>query len=129
MQDIEHTQEPWTMGKPPYHGNEIHGVDRADGSRQLVARVYGYSAEEVRANMRRITACVKACQGIPTGALEAGVVVVPEDDARLIAAVLSQLSYREVVTWREFTETEYQRLKAIASALSRLQQNGGADHD
>lgn len=72
------------MGKGPLHENEIFGVDRVDGSRQLVARVYGYSAEEVRANMRRITACVKACQGIPTGALEAGAVVVPEDDARVM---------------------------------------------
>lgn len=107
------------MGKGPLHENEIFGVDRVDGSRQLVARVYGYSAEEVRANMRRITACVRACQGIPTGVLEAGAVVVPEDDARLMLRDAEEEN-------RRLRERVTQLEDGIMRVLSQL---GGDSHD
>jgi hypothetical protein len=46
------TQGPWRQGRPPYESpNEIFGTDRVDGSKQLVAKVYGYSHDEIHANV------------------------------------------------------------------------------
>ena len=53
---MSYTKGPWRRGKPPYHGNEVFGIDACDGGPQLVAQVYGYSDEEMKANLRLIGA-------------------------------------------------------------------------
>ncbi len=75
-----HTAEPWSIGKAPYKDHMIVGVDRVDGSEQVVAEVYGYSREERDANARRLKAMAAVCRGIPTDVLESvsAVVVTPE---------------------------------------------------
>lgn len=49
------TKGPWREAVGPYE-NGVYGVDRVDGSKQLVAEVYGYSHEEKNANRRLIAA-------------------------------------------------------------------------
>ena len=51
------TDGPWRNGVPPHeNANQIWGVDRADGSRQLVAEVFGHTEEEIAANVAGILA-------------------------------------------------------------------------
>ena len=51
------TQGPWRQGKLPRENiNQVYGVDREDGSSQLVAEVYGNTPEEVQSNLLAILA-------------------------------------------------------------------------
>ena len=51
------TKGPWRIGIPPHENpNQIWGVDWVDGSKQLVAEVYGHSEEEIAANVTSILA-------------------------------------------------------------------------
>lgn len=55
MNAREHTAGPWRMPETAYE-NGIYGIDSVDGSKQLVAEVYGYSHKQKMANCRRIVA-------------------------------------------------------------------------
>ena len=72
---MEHTKEPWHS-----HDKFIHTqFTSTEGLAQhyAVADVLEHSTidyETMLANARRIVACVNACAGIPTEALEGGVV-------------------------------------------------------
>ena len=51
------TKGAWRQGVPPRESlNEIWGIDREDGSRQLVAKVFGHSEEQIDSNVRAILA-------------------------------------------------------------------------
>ncbi len=56
----EHTKEPWTLGPAAVRG----------GDGQVVAKTWGDDGGQELANARRIVACVNACRGISTEALE-----------------------------------------------------------
>lgn len=63
---MEHTKEPWSIGKPPPNGEQTIGDSK--GLMVAVATTgYGVSSE---ANARRIVACVNACVGVGTEYLE-----------------------------------------------------------
>lgn len=63
---MEHTKEPWSIGKPPPNGEQTIGDSK--GRMVAVATTgYGVSSE---ANARRIVACVNACVGVGTEYLE-----------------------------------------------------------
>lgn len=49
-----HTERPWRVGVSPYESGGIYGIDREDGSKQLIAQVFGYSHEEKVENMKII---------------------------------------------------------------------------
>jgi hypothetical protein len=49
-----HTDTPWRVGVGPYEAGGIYGIDRVDGSKQLIAQVYGYSHAEMLENMKVI---------------------------------------------------------------------------
>lgn len=49
-----HTDTPWRVGVGPYESGQIYGIDREDGSKQLIAQVFGYSREEMVENMKLI---------------------------------------------------------------------------
>lgn len=62
----QYTKGPWAL-----HGTRITGANKS-----FVCALQGMDVEhreECRANARRIIACVNACEGIPTEALEADV--------------------------------------------------------
>ena len=63
---MEHTKEPWRIGKPPPNGEQTIGDSK--GLMVAVTTVGGGVSSE--ANARRIVACVNACAGIPTDGLE-----------------------------------------------------------
>lgn len=49
------TKGPWRQGIPPRESlNQIWGIDTEDGSRKLVAEVFGYTEEEIQANVAAI---------------------------------------------------------------------------
>jgi len=51
------TKGPWRKGVAPYESeNQIFGTDRDDGSKQLVAEVFGHSNEQIAANVSAILA-------------------------------------------------------------------------
>lgn len=51
------TKGPWRQGIPPNENvNQIFGVGKVDGSRKLVAEVYGFTPDEVEANVKSILA-------------------------------------------------------------------------
>ena len=63
---MEHTKEPWSIGKPPPNGEQTIGASK--GLMVAVATTGdGVSSE---ANARRIVACVNACVGVGTEYLE-----------------------------------------------------------
>lgn len=61
----QHTPGRWEVPGP---SPDLIGTTNP---RKLVAQTYGDSHEEIEANARRIVACVNACAGVPTEALEA----------------------------------------------------------
>lgn len=117
-----HTQEPWTIGTG-FKCNLILGVDPVGGMEQTVAEVYGYSHDELAANMRRFAAVFRACQGIPTETLEAGVVAVP---LVTMQAWWDARTTRLGEPWDTDKRTAFHDAEiALHAVLSRLQQNGG----
>jgi hypothetical protein len=72
MSETKHSPEPWTDLADGIDGPaNSHPVVDVD-THSLVARAYGDEVDEAEANARRIVACVNACAGIPTAALESG---------------------------------------------------------
>lgn len=69
---MNHTKEPWeAKADPSYYGivSEICAMEK------FIASLGGVcSPDEVEANARRIVACVNACAGITTEALESGLI-------------------------------------------------------
>lgn len=79
----QHTKEPWV-----YDASLPAGVYSDDVTGSIIATCEGFGlaprpGEERAANARRIVACVNACAGIPTGALEA-IAALPERVTRLM---------------------------------------------
>lgn len=67
---MSHTAEPWRV-----EGNKlIEGPTPGFGIGSVYASSFGADTAEMEANARRIVSAVNACAGIPTEALEAGVV-------------------------------------------------------
>lgn len=49
------TKGPWRRGVwPNERPNQIYGIDRVDGTPQLIAELRGYSDEEIAANISKI---------------------------------------------------------------------------
>jgi siroheme synthase (precorrin-2 oxidase/ferrochelatase) len=67
MTDKQHTPGPWRVGTPPPNGEQTIGT--FEGLMVAVATT-GASGISAKANARRIVACVNACEGIRTEALE-----------------------------------------------------------
>jgi hypothetical protein len=96
-----HSDEPWKATPGP-EGDDLKTVISSDAVR-LITFIYpvhtGWVAPshegiaEGRANAARIVACVNACRGIPTEALEAGVIqdlILTAVDCRTLAAQLDK---------------------------------------
>lgn len=87
---MNHTPEPWEPWAIIEDGGEANVFHVRAGRRWIIAfRQNGeMMPEEQRANIRRIAACVNACAGIPTEALEgAHLVHISEDDDPLYELV------------------------------------------
>ena len=103
----EHTKEPWEYRlHNPEGGNQSLYIEAprdgrcSDGVAEIIPRGKGKLGEP---DARRIVACVNACQGIPTEALEDGVV-------------------EEMVTAaKKYLETNYSEHRyALHNALAKL---------
>lgn len=78
----KHTPEPWTIKRAlaPVDGayDWAIGAEIDDAGPYCIGEVVGRAAEDVwlpsKANAARIVACVNACAGVPTAALENGAV-------------------------------------------------------
>ncbi|WP_296763766.1 hypothetical protein [Sediminimonas sp.] len=70
MTNAKHTREPWqAIGLAIYTDRGTPGIET------WVANIKRGRADSVEvADARRIVACVNACKGIPTDALESGVI-------------------------------------------------------
>jgi hypothetical protein len=72
--------------------------------------------DTVRANARRIVACVNACTGIPTEALEGGVV------ADLLAACKAVLAKLDSITTEEFRAGgEREQREALSVVVAKVE--------
>ena len=76
----EHTKEPWGVVSEKWYLNGQPSIVGQNGAGFAVALMAPWgpavndSVDKREANARRIVACVNACAGIPTEAIEAGVV-------------------------------------------------------
>ena len=68
---MNHTKEPWEPKRDICHFGTLSSVVSGDKS---VAEVTGETLEEQEANLERIIACVNACKGIKTEALNKGII-------------------------------------------------------
>ncbi|WP_374711518.1 hypothetical protein [Symbiobacterium terraclitae] len=124
----------WLESYNAYTGEPERFVYRPGDDEHTRICVRGENCDE---DARRIVASVNACLGIPTETLEAGAVVVPIPECRHPKATLSavglmllqQARAQEAVMSYDAATALRWAAKAIEAALSRLQQNGGADHD
>jgi len=69
MSENKHTPEPWIC-----RDNQHYNIGTSEGY-AIADMAFEYSSlgqEELKANARRIVACVNACAGIPTDQLESG---------------------------------------------------------
>jgi hypothetical protein len=69
-----HTQEPWSCATEHADGACVYvtSAERSVFTDEVAVIYAGQSLEVARADARRIVACVNACAGIPTEALESG---------------------------------------------------------
>lgn len=76
MSKPKHTPEPWKYTDDPSDGCcWTHHVETVARDPQMPDYAHGSVADiSGEENARRIVACVNACAGIPTEALEAGVI-------------------------------------------------------
>ncbi len=68
---MKHTKETWGVGDK---GKTVLKTYSPTKAKILVEGVNFFNEELNKANIERIVACVNACQGITTEALEAGIV-------------------------------------------------------
>lgn len=103
MNKPAHTSEPWHASSTRY-GNP--GASVKDRHGQVVAdcHTFDQSIAQREANARRIVACVNACAGIPTEALESGAIAslmaaakyaTRPQDVALLARALATLRVKE----------------------------------
>ena len=117
--------EEWRRN--PFTGAPERFVIRSSADDATVICVEGPNCDE---DAHRVAAAMNAMEGIPTETLEAGVVVVPVEEAR------EYVESHRVPPTPEAAENQRRIERAIAAtqrldehlaaALSRLQQNGGA---
>lgn len=95
MERTQHTPEPWKLGELSEFGGYdcmTHGIkagpvtlDAADYGQKKCGLLALDMHTRIMADARRIVACVNACAGIPTEAIESG--VIQEMRAALEAAI------------------------------------------
>lgn len=106
----EPPDDPRSMDESDCMAHIYEPTDRFPGDR-AIARVFDSD------HARRITAALNATAGIPTSDLEAGVVVVPVEEARLAAdAVSVYLSMGFQVT-----QAEIERMKRFLARLQNVE--------
>lgn len=93
--EIKHTPTPWMHDETRRYKNE-HGVTvcpiDANGF-ETIAEVY--LPDDDDADLRRIIACVNACEGIPTSLLEQGVVKAMREAVRKLLFEIDFYTSRE----------------------------------
>ena len=98
-----HTNEPWHVGESDFTGTDILCADE-----EQIASV------EIEANARRIVACVNACAGIPTEALEDGSARAERDQLREMTGG----------TFYEIKKQRDELMKALEHQCEVLNRNG-----
>lgn len=93
---------------------------------RVFGEVYGDCSAEAQAHAERVSACWNVCAGIPTEALEAGVVVVPVDAVYTTACLLRKITDQDGLTHYD-RQAATDLANELDSVLSRLQQNGGEE--
>ena len=114
QQAAAHTPEPWGDNDD---GVILGNLDGYTGVAPMVAAVVGYdddgnATEEAKANTVRIVAAVNACEGIPTEALERGIV------GEMLAAL--QEAREEIEYWHADMLTEEERRHPRGSGWARV---------
>ena len=69
----EHTPEKWEVG-PSHVIKHIYQNEHNQRCTAFIGEMLGGIDANPEANARRLVACVNACEGIPTEALEGGVI-------------------------------------------------------
>lgn len=67
-------KQPEAEPKPVQEEAKLYEVSIQSQDGFVVAKVFGASEEIAKQNMRRIVACVQACDTVPTETLETGVI-------------------------------------------------------
>ena len=122
-----HTKEPWTLGKVLNGYRWINAVGH-NGLAQVVWQmdddaVLGEKSPEQEANAHRIVASVNACAGIPTEALEAGVI------AELVEALEAAVPEIDVMAgWVHDESIRGRYLEIAARARAILTKAKGDGH-
>lgn len=94
MSENKHTPEPWAIDpddRPNMHWNN-HIVSEANPNIAICFMAHDGTEQNERgeANARRVVACVNACAGIPTEALESGEARSVRDELATIAELEKQ---------------------------------------
>ena len=120
---MEHTKEPWSIGKPPPNGEQTIG----DSKGLMVAVATTGDGVSSEANARRIVACVNACVGVGTEYLEDNGPII--ELVREHNTVLKQrdelLAFAEEVRRSGNTRLASMAIAAIASAKGSLVEDKG----
>ena len=113
----EHTKEPWGVVSEKWYLNGQPSIVGRNGAGFAVALMAPWgpavndSVDKREANARRIVACVNACAGIPTEAIEAGVV-----DA-LRKAVVNLLNCHTGAPWQT-EDTRNRAFRAVNAVMA-----------
>ena len=110
MSETKHSPEPWRLSPAgKWYGPSVEAGPEGDGSRFVLNEGCAFDVGD----LRRIVACVNACAGIPTEALESGAL-----GKALDAASLAALSGWDSVDGRR--SVERQVLSDLFDALRSL---------
>jgi len=92
---------------------------------RVFGEVYGDCSAEAQAHAERVSACWNVCAGIPTGALEAGVVVVPAETVHEYIEARTLMMAGQPGAMKRYSQADEQLWQALMSAFARFQQSGG----
>ncbi len=107
----EHTKEPWDW----YETSDKEHVVIRSATEQWLVDIGGDWPEPARSNARRIVACVNACAGLSTEALESGTL------GELIKSATKLARYCAEESPGMLTSAEYRMLKALRVPLAKLE--------
>lgn len=112
---MTHSPAPWVLidGDRFQKEKVITTEERLNGGMVPICEMdvdyLGQHGDEQKANVRRIVACVNACEGIPTDYLES-----PDDNAMQIA----KRGYAEIVALRQQRDELLAALKDIVTSVN-----------
>lgn len=113
--EIEHTAGPWVATRDEFAGQAGISLKGRDTEVNIIAFLWTKDVEnEQEANARRIVACVNACDGIPTEALE-------QDSKRLLGGRLMEQN-------RELVEALVQAVEGAGFLVSGPTDSRAAEH-